>query len=276
MHLVTAIVLCCALLCSADRDTINHDQVRPFAQPDPVTISEKAAVKYKPQLSLLHGCASFPAVNAAGEITGGLKGTRDIEGCEKAPLGSQMYGRSAWYQDKWAIMYAWYFPKNFCQYRAKKRHDWASMVLWIDNPAVETPKILGVSLSQQTLTTPKRFLLSRPERYEEPYQKTTELHRMNFVGTEQVKHTQLSRWQWNYTYEGGSNISMRVSHEFPDTFGWVALRFAYKDGVYHSLIMWEQLTNAAREALNTADFGEAMVPFNQNNFETMLRKAWPF
>ncbi|OWY91308.1 Necrosis inducing protein NPP1 [Phytophthora megakarya] len=179
MHLVTVIVLCCALLCSADRETINHDQVRPFVQPNPVTISEKTAVKYKPQLSLVRGCASFPAVNAAGEITGGLKGTKGIDACEKAPLGSQMYGRSTWYQDKWAIMYAWYFPKNFCNEEAKKRHDWANMVLWIDNPAVETPRILGASLSQQTLETHKRFLLPPPERFEEPYQKTTELHRMH-------------------------------------------------------------------------------------------------
>ncbi|OWY96217.1 Necrosis inducing protein NPP1 [Phytophthora megakarya] len=32
-----------------------------------------AAVKYKPQLYIRDGCASFPAVNAAGDITGGLQ-----------------------------------------------------------------------------------------------------------------------------------------------------------------------------------------------------------
>ncbi|KAL3660460.1 hypothetical protein V7S43_014610 [Phytophthora oleae] len=128
MNLVTVLVLFFALLSSVHggdtTGTINHDQVKPFAQPEPVTISEKAAVKFKPQLSIGSGCVSFPAVNAAGEITGGLKGTKDTEGCTEAPLGSQVYGRSAWYQDKWAMMYAWYFPKNFCSYKPESRHDW--------------------------------------------------------------------------------------------------------------------------------------------------------
>ncbi|OWY92406.1 Necrosis inducing protein NPP1, partial [Phytophthora megakarya] len=195
--------------------------------------------KYKPQLYIRDGCASFPAVNAAGEITGGLKGTKDIEGCEKAPLGSQMYGRSTWYQDKWAMMYAWYFPKNFRGYRAKKRHDWASIVLWIDNPAVEMPKILGASLSQQTLKPGKLAFIQMGERNHESYQKMTQLPPMAFVGTKAIPHTRI-------------------------------------DGTYHDLIMWEQLTDAAREGLNTADFEETKVPFNENNFEAMLEQAWPF
>ncbi|OWZ10762.1 Necrosis inducing protein NPP1 [Phytophthora megakarya] len=221
--------------------TINHDQVQPFVQPVPVTISEKAAVKYKPQLFIGDRCSSFPAVNAAGDITGGLKGTKDTDDCEKAPLGSQIYGRSAWYQDKWAMMYAWYFPKNFFGGQAKKRHDWANMVLWIDNPAVEAPKILGMSLSQQTLKPPKEI-----------------------------------RRHWNYTYEGGSTVSTRVSHAELDKSGWIAATVSWEDGTYHDLIMWEQLTEAAREALNSADFGEAKVPFNENNFETTLGQSWPF
>ncbi|OWZ05920.1 LOW QUALITY PROTEIN: Necrosis inducing protein NPP1, partial [Phytophthora megakarya] len=181
MNPVTIVVTCFMLVCSTSGGTINHDQVQPFAQPDPVTVSEKAAVKFKPQLVIRDGCASFPAVNAAGEITGGLKGTKDTEDCEEAPLGPQMYGRSAWYQDKWAIVYAWYFPKNFCAYEAKKRHDWASMVVWLDNPALETPKILGASLSQQTLEPLKIAFLSMTERNEEPYRKMSPLPPMAFA-----------------------------------------------------------------------------------------------
>ncbi|KAE8966274.1 hypothetical protein PR003_g21607 [Phytophthora rubi] len=40
--------------------------------------------------------------------------------------------------------------------------------------------------------------------------------------------------------------------------------------------MWEQLTDAARLALNTTDFGRAYVPMNDANFEEKLKKAWPF
>ncbi|OWY95091.1 Necrosis inducing protein NPP1 [Phytophthora megakarya] len=255
MNLPAVVVLYCALFYSVCSGTINHDQVQPIAQPEPVTISEKAAVKYKPQLFIEAGCASFPAVNAAGEITGGLKGTKGTDRCENAPLGSQVYGRSSWYQDRWAMVYAWYFPKNFGGGQAKKRHDWASMVLWIDNPAVETPKILGASLSQQTLDAPKVGFLSLGERKKESYQKMIQLPPMAFVG--------------------GSNISTRVSHAYPDKFGWIASVFSNQDGTYHDLIMWEQLTDAARGALNSADFGEAKVPFNDNNFDATLGEAWP-
>ncbi|ETP08904.1 hypothetical protein F441_15185 [Phytophthora nicotianae CJ01A1] len=58
-------------------------------------------------------CVSYPAVNAAGEVTGGLKGTNGNDACKYAPQGSQVYGRAGWYKDLWAIMYAWYFPKGF-------------------------------------------------------------------------------------------------------------------------------------------------------------------
>ncbi|KAG6945553.1 hypothetical protein JG688_00016500 [Phytophthora aleatoria] len=33
---------------------------------------------------------------------------------------------------------------------ASRRHDWASVVVWIDNSALEPAKILGVSLSKST------------------------------------------------------------------------------------------------------------------------------
>eukprot|EP00644_Phytophthora_capsici_P000912 jgi/Phyca11/59113/gw1.16.133.1 len=151
MKLILTLVLCFAVAQAALGVIVDHDKVQPFAQPDPVTIAEKVAVKYKPQLRITDGCVSFPAVNAAGGITGGLKGTKGTDACTKAPLGSQVYGRSAWYQDKWAMMFAWYFPKNFGNDGSRSRHLWSNMVLWLDNPALEAPKILGASLSRQTL-----------------------------------------------------------------------------------------------------------------------------
>ncbi|KAE8964341.1 hypothetical protein PR002_g29006 [Phytophthora rubi] len=88
---------------------INHDKVRPFPQPAPVTESEKAAVKFKPSLIIDDACHPYLAVNAAGETSGGLKGTGGPRGsCKGSGLGSQVYGRAVWHQDLWAIMYAWY------------------------------------------------------------------------------------------------------------------------------------------------------------------------
>ncbi|POM57825.1 LOW QUALITY PROTEIN: Hypothetical protein PHPALM_37618 [Phytophthora palmivora] len=143
-----ATILFAALVCA--HATINHDDIQPFPQPEPVTISEKAALKFKPQLYTPRGaCVSFPAVNAAGEVTGGLKGSGGNGACAHAPKGSQVYGRAGWYKDVWAIMYTWYFPKSFSWMLPNGRHGWMSVVVWIDNPAVETPKIVGVSMSSK-------------------------------------------------------------------------------------------------------------------------------
>ncbi|KAF1791385.1 Necrosis inducing protein [Phytophthora cactorum] len=67
--LLTALVVCVTA-------TVDYDKVEPFPQPEPATISENAVVKFKPQLhcSKLEYCVSYPTVNTAGEVTGGLKG----------------------------------------------------------------------------------------------------------------------------------------------------------------------------------------------------------
>eukprot|EP00644_Phytophthora_capsici_P010357 jgi/Phyca11/123587/e_gw1.51.172.1 len=278
MKLIPAVLLCLAFAHSVLGTTIDHDKVQPFKQPDPVTVSEKAALKYKPQLAVYGTCVSFPAVNAAGEITGGLKGTKGTEGCTEAPLGSQVYGRSAWYQDKWAMMFAWYFPKNFWGGGADSRHLWSNMVLWLDNPALETPKILGASLSRQTLDVPKiLFVLPLVDRQKDPYTKVTAVPPMGFVGMQAIQTGRISRFTYTYNYTGGSNTSTRVSQGYPDSSSWIGLTFATRDGEYQDLIMWNQLTDQARAALESADFGKDMkVPFNDENFETALEQAWPF
>lgn len=126
------------------KKAIDHDKVQPFAQPEPTTISDKAAVKFKPQLHISHGCHSYPAVNEVGEVSAGLKGSGRADGmCKGSKHGSQVYGRSAWHKDKWAIMYTWYFPKDVME--KPGRHDWEYVVLWLDNPAVDNQMILPVS-----------------------------------------------------------------------------------------------------------------------------------
>lgn len=45
-------------------------------------------------------------------------------------------------------------------------------------------------------------------------------------------------------------------------------------GGMQPLIGWDDLTSAARNALNTTDFGSANVPLNDSNFTNNLNKAW--
>ncbi|POM66186.1 Hypothetical protein PHPALM_17993 [Phytophthora palmivora] len=79
--------------------------------------------------------------------------------------------------------------------------------------------------------------------------------------------------RYDRTYIYGSNTSLRF--EYKVLFG-TCLFFGYVDGEYQDLVMWEQLTDAARGALNDNDnFGEAEVPFNEDNYEKHLENAWP-
>ncbi|ETL94043.1 hypothetical protein L917_07921 [Phytophthora nicotianae] len=233
--------------------TVDHDKIQPFPQPEPVTISEKAAIKFKPQLYIPEGvCVSYPAVNDAGETTGGLKGSNGNDACKSAPLGSQVYGRAGWYKDVWAIMYAWYFPKGFWAGFPTRRHDWKSVVVWIDNPDLEVPKIVGVSMSKS----------------DTKYDKRLELFASDFAGFQMMGQGRFR------TYTCGSNTSLRFGYQME--LGSPYLNFGVRDGEYQDLIMWEQLTDAARAALNDDNnFEKAEVPFSDEHYEDHLDKAWP-
>ncbi|KAG1712799.1 hypothetical protein DVH05_000534 [Phytophthora capsici] len=130
---------------NADVEMINHDKVQPFTQPEPTTNSENSAVKYKPQLRI------STAVQADGSVSAGLKWAGWSDGdCKGSELGSQVYSRSDWYKDKWAIMYAWYFPKGrqyISKYRFGHRHYWSYAIVWMDSDVPDNSTILGVSMS---------------------------------------------------------------------------------------------------------------------------------
>lgn len=225
-----------ALASQATSVVLSHDQVAPFTQPDPVTISEKAAVKFKPQLHISNGCHPYPAVNEAGDTGGGLSNTGAPSGkCNGSRLGSQVYGRSGWHSDVWAIMYAWYFPKDMASFDLGHRHDWEHAVIWIDNPDVAEPKIIGVAASSHS-----------------GYAKTTTVPAGSLNGTSVLLNYE-SVWP--------------LDHE---------LSLTKKGGEYQPLIMWDQLTDAARNSLSSTDFGSALMPMTDFWFSGKLDKAWPF
>ncbi|RLN51801.1 hypothetical protein BBJ29_002455 [Phytophthora kernoviae] len=216
MNLRTFVVTATAAIAAVEADVISHDQVVPFAQPEATTISEKAAVKFKPQIHVTNGCHPYPAVNSAGDTSGGLKPTGAPSGsCKGSGYGSQVYGRSTWYSGRWAIMYSWYFPKDSPSTGLGHRHDWEHVVVWIDNPDVENPTILGVSPSAH----------SGYSKYVPPSSDTVD-------GTS-VKVNYESHWPINHALDSTS-----------------------KSGDFQDLIMWDQMTDAARTALENTDFGK--------------------
>ncbi|RAW34408.1 hypothetical protein PC110_g9305 [Phytophthora cactorum] len=215
---------------------IDHDAVVPFKQPEPVTIFEKAAIKFKPQLHITNGCHAYPAVNVGGQTSGGLK-TKGAPsaGCKGSGWGSQVYGRSSWYNGVWAIMYSWYFPKDSPSTGLGHRHDWEHVIVWIDNPEIAEPKILAVTPSAHS-----------------GYSAQVPPDANKVEGTS-VKVKYLSKWPINH-----------------------ALESTGEGGDYQDLIMWGQMTDAAREGLSRTSFGDANVPMNDGNFESKLGRAWPF
>ncbi|KAG1710563.1 hypothetical protein DVH05_013289 [Phytophthora capsici] len=122
--------------------TIAYDKVVPFpmAQPSESTVTEKAAIKFRPKLKVVNGCHPYPAVNAAGQVSNGLE-VADPTGaaCKGSKLGTQVYGRSAWFGRVWAIMYAWYFPDVTA--------DWEHVIVWTNNPNVTNQVVLAVTTS---------------------------------------------------------------------------------------------------------------------------------
>ncbi|ETO85835.1 hypothetical protein F444_00549 [Phytophthora nicotianae P1976] len=233
-------ILAAAAIASIKAASIDHDKVQPFAQPEPITDAEKAAVKFKPSLAVKAGCHPYPAVNAAGDTSAGLKGTGAPDGeCEGSPLGSQVYSRSKWYEDKWAIMYAWYFPKdmqNIGLIKKGVRHDWVNLVVWLDNPALAEPTILAISASNYGTG----YEISKPPKRSDIINGTTP----------------------------------KVRYDEDNREGWHTIFQFHEEGEYQDLIQWNQLTNATRKALENTDFGDfANVPFNDAYFETNLKAA---
>lgn len=71
----------------------------------------------------------------------------------------------------------------------------------------------------------------------------------------------------------GTSLKVRYKHAWPlnhdlDTTG--------DAGTFQDLIMWDQMSNDTRRALNSVHFGKANTPFNDGNFRPKLERAWPF
>ncbi|EGZ08265.1 necrosis inducing-like protein NPP1 type [Phytophthora sojae] len=222
---------------------IGHDQVQPFAQPEPTTESEKSAVKYKPQLHISYGCHPYPAVQADGSVNGGLKWTfwswADSD-CKGSGLGSQVYSRSDWHRGKWAIVYAWYFPKGRDfehSFKRGHRHYWLYAILWTDSPNPDTSTILGVSVPNgfrdKSAAPDAQFVID------------------------------------------GKTIKFDSYRSF--TTGRQDLGLTEKTGDTQDLITWEQLTEEARTALSNMNFDgprqKIVVPMKDGDFAERLARA---
>jgi hypothetical protein len=127
------------------RAVINHDAVVGFPQTVPSGLTGTLYLKYKPWLKVYNGCVPFPAVNAAGDTSGGLATTGGSNsGCSSSP--GQVYMRSGTYNGAYAIMYSWYMPKDSPSSGLGHRHDWENIVVWLSSQS-DSATIRGIAIS---------------------------------------------------------------------------------------------------------------------------------
>ncbi|KAF1795056.1 Necrosis inducing protein [Phytophthora cactorum] len=134
-----------SLVVDAKVSRVNHDQVQSFAQPQPITDSQKLLSSTNPSsTSPMDATRTLPSKPTAQlvAVSNGL----DLLMETARALGSQVYSRSEWYYDKWAIMYAWYFPKGRYSLTGH-RHYWEYAIVWTDSPTSSNSSIQGVSMS---------------------------------------------------------------------------------------------------------------------------------
>ncbi|ETK86351.1 hypothetical protein L915_09012 [Phytophthora nicotianae] len=212
---------------------VRYDDIAPFAQPVPVTITEKRAVEFKPQVHTNGGCYPYPVVDKDGNTGDCLASSGpDSKSCNGPSVGSQVYGRAKRFTDKWAIMYAWYLPKNSNGWGIESRHLWLETIVWLDSFVLESPTILAVTTWHQ----------GKYQKYLPPVADTLN-------GTS-VKLDCTNTLEYGYMLD----VTNRI-------------------GETQDLIMWNQLTDAARSALQWTDFNGLSAPISDGRFEELLEKA---
>ncbi|KAF9876595.1 necrosis inducing protein [Colletotrichum karsti] len=214
------------------RAEVGHDSLSPSAQKVQDNDVGKSIARFNPLLHIAHGCQPYTAVNDAGDTGGGLKPSGSSDGGCKDTSKGQTYARGTWHNGRFAIMYAWYFPKDMPNDGVSvgsHRHDWESVVVWLNNPAVADPTILGGAAS----------------------------------GHGQFKKTETPQKEGD---------SVKVEY-FTQTLTNHELQFTDTTGKTYPVLDWDAMPAAMQTALNNTDFGQANVPFKDENFTENLDKA---
>ncbi|KAL1582221.1 hypothetical protein WHR41_09071 [Cladosporium halotolerans] len=222
------------LLSKRQFSTVPHDSIAFIPESYRGGAEGNAIKRFEPYLHIAHGCASYPAVSASGQVGGGLQNSGGpSSGCNDGRNG-QTYVRGAFHNGRYAIMYAWYFPKDQISAGGANgghRHDWESVVVWIDDPASANPHVFGGAASGhggfKTTTSPNMA-------------------------------TGSSRLQVEYF------TTFPTNHE---------LQFTATSGNDLAMIDYDTVSDAVRAAFDGYDWGNANCPFNKGNFVNNLNKA---
>lgn len=163
-------------------------------------------------------------------ISAGLSPTGSSDGDCSSSTG-QIYVRGATSGDYYALLYAWYFPKDEPSDGLGHRHDWEGVIVW---------------LSDSTSTTADNVVAVCPSAHG-GWDCSTDGFTLD--GTAPlIDYYSI----WPIDHQCGLTTTV---------------------GGTQPLIAWESLPTVAQDALDTTDFGSAIVPFIDAHFDTNLGDA---
>ncbi|GMF43902.1 unnamed protein product [Phytophthora fragariaefolia] len=151
-------IACVGLLTLTQADELAYDSVVPLPETKASSTEYSLALTFKPQLNINCGCQPYPAVDAAGNTNADLS-LFSFKSCKGSPLGSQIYGRATAYEDSYAIMYAWYFPRDR-KGTFGHRHGWEHVIVWLERQRAGEANISSVSAST---SDGKYFTITAPD-----------------------------------------------------------------------------------------------------------------
>ncbi|KAH8671327.1 necrosis inducing protein [Xylariales sp. PMI_506] len=217
------------------RGTVGNDDIVGLPETVPSTTAGTLYLKYKPFLYRVNGCDPYPAVDAEGNTNEGLSPTGDPSG-DCVDSTGQIYARSTTYNNSFAIMYSWYWPKDEPSEAESllgigHRHDWEAIVVWLSADSTSA-SVLGVAASAH--------------------------------GDFDAEAASSVSFDGN-----GALIKYYSELNLLDH----SLGFTTTVGDQQPLVAWESLDSTIQNALADTDWGDANVPFIDANFQNNLALA---
>lgn len=166
-------------------------------------------------------------------FSAGLAPTGASDGDCSSSTG-QIYVRGTTSGDYYALMYAWYMPKDEPSTGIGHRHDWEGVIVW---------------LNDSTSTTSDNIVAVCPSAHGE-FDCSTD----------------------SFSLGGSSGTAPLIKYEsiWPIDH---SCGLTDEQGGLQPLVAWESLPTVAQDALDTTDFGSAIVPFIDAHFTTNLDNA---
>jgi hypothetical protein len=215
-------------------NVIDHDQVQPI-----YTGASDLELYYQPRLAIADkGCDPYPAVDANGHVSGGLAPDGSSDGDCTRSVG-QVYSRYTRYDNKCAIMYAWFMPKDMPPTGiGGHRYEWEGIVVWLDSCQVGA-RILSINYSEH--------------------------------GKWSVNQTPPT-WTGSDGY-ASFGVHPLVLYHAPDKLLDHHPDPTWSQGGTQPLVGWDYLPAPAQDVINHFDFGAATPPLRDASFLNNLAAA---